>query len=157
MCERRRTRACVHFCLCENNDKEEVPVVLYIVCVLLCYVQVFGESVLNDAVAIVMYRTINRFTKADVDFSAGNFLFAIFEFGYISVGSVAIGISSGLIFSLCTKHLRLKGDLPTLSIIMWVQWNGVLTYTRALHQYCLIHAVVSPSVSAHASKNRSSV
>ena len=111
---------------------------------------VFGESVLNDAVAIVMYRTVNRFTKADVEFSAGNFFFAIFEFGYISVGSIAIGISFGLIFSLCTKHLRLKGDLPTLSIIMCVQWGCSLSphsltyFIPCTDVVACIHAMLVP-------------
>ena len=79
---------------------------------------VFGESVLNDAVAIVLFRTVNRFTKTGAEVTVESFFFAVFEFVYVSAGSVAIGVLFGLAFSLSTKHMRLHGDLPTLSLLM---------------------------------------
>ena len=93
---------------------------------------VFGESVLNDAVAIVLFRTVNRFTKDGADADAGSFFFAVFEFAYISAGSLAVGALFGLGFSLCTKHLRLHGDLPTLSLIMMAYLAYILAELASL-------------------------
>ena len=79
---------------------------------------VFGESVLNDAVAIVLFRTVNRFTKPGAEFNAGSFFYAVGEFFWISAGSVGIGFGFGFIMCMMSKWLHLKGDLPTLWLLM---------------------------------------
>lgn len=79
---------------------------------------VFGESVLNDAVAIVLYRTVNKFTEDDARFDAASFFLAVAQFLWISAGSVGIGVVFALITTLSSKWLKMEHDLPTLWLIM---------------------------------------
>ncbi|PRP83914.1 sodium/hydrogen exchanger, Na+/H+ exchanger, antiporter [Planoprotostelium fungivorum] len=56
---------------------------------------VFGESVLNDAVSIVLYNTLGKFVGADV-FSSKELLAGLGDFLLVTCGSVGIGIGFGL-------------------------------------------------------------
>ena len=80
------------------------------------YSLVFGESVLNDAVAIVLYRTLVNFNNKGVTFvslmeSAGFFL-------VIFVGSLAVGVlfalSATLFFKFLNKHGAHEGHVTLL-------------------------------------------
>ena len=80
------------------------------------YALVFGESVLNDAVAIVLYRTLVNFNNKGVTFvslmeSAGFFL-------VIFVGSLAVGVlfalSATLFFKFLNKHAAHEGHVTLL-------------------------------------------
>ena len=80
------------------------------------YALVFGESVLNDAVAIVLYRTLVNFNNKGVTFvslmeSAGFFL-------VIFVGSLAVGVlfalSATLFFKFLNKHGAHEGHVTLL-------------------------------------------
>lgn len=80
------------------------------------YSLVFGESVLNDAVAIVLYRTLVNFNNKGVTFislmeSAGFFL-------VIFVGSLAVGVlfavSATLFFKVLNKHGAHEGHVTLL-------------------------------------------
>lgn len=64
---------------------------------------VFGESVLNDAVAIVLYRTCSRL----IGYSATTWYEPFFGFVYIFVGSVVIGAGLAIITALLLKHTAL--------------------------------------------------
>ena len=50
----------------------------------------FGESVLNDSVAIVLYRSLLRFVTVTV--TGTEVILAIVQFIYIFLGSLAIGL-----------------------------------------------------------------
>jgi len=76
---------------------------------------VFGESVLNDAVAIVLYRTFLGFE--DSSFAAIDCLIAVGEFLLVSFGSVFIGISTGLLSALLFKYTNLK-EYPSLELTL---------------------------------------
>lgn len=68
------------------------------------YSLVFGESVLNDAVAIVLYHTLLQFEATAV--TVGSVFRGIFFFLENFVGSLAIGVLIGLISALLFKHIR---------------------------------------------------
>jgi NhaP-type Na+/H+ or K+/H+ antiporter len=72
---------------------------------------VFGESVLNDAVAIVLYRALEPFAPGRCDggcaATAGAVAAAVGSAAWIFGGSVAVGGGLAAASSLLHKHLRL--------------------------------------------------
>jgi NhaP-type Na+/H+ or K+/H+ antiporter len=69
------------------------------------YANVFGESVLNDAVAIVLYRAMVSFLSVDV--TAASVAWAVFQFMLIFLLSLMIGVAIGLWSALLFKVSRL--------------------------------------------------
>eukprot|EP00944_MAST-04C_sp_MAST-4C-sp1_P002505 g2505.t1 len=88
----------------------------------LLYSLVFGESVLNDAVAIVLFRTIKEFLPSapgsSQNFDFMTVLSVLGRFIYISFGSIVIGIAIGLLCSFVFKNTNLpkypKYEITTL-------------------------------------------
>ncbi|KAL1529542.1 hypothetical protein AB1Y20_000487 [Prymnesium parvum] len=72
---------------------------------------VFGESVLNDAVAIVLTRTLVSFTHETVSISAVGH--ACLVFAKIFVGSSTVGLVHGVLGALLFKHLALRDHEET--------------------------------------------
>ncbi|RHY31263.1 hypothetical protein DYB32_003800 [Aphanomyces invadans] len=70
---------------------------------------VFGESSLNDAVAIVLFGTFSKFI-GNV-YSSAYLPIAILDFILIFVGSTLIGILFGVLSALLFKHFDFKGCL----------------------------------------------
>nr|CCA25723.1 Monovalent Cation:Proton Antiporter1 (CPA1) Family putative [Albugo laibachii Nc14] len=70
---------------------------------------VFGESSLNDAVAICLFTTFSKFIGYSYSFTP--MLFAIFEFGLVFVGSTLIGVAFGMLPALLFKFSNLKSCL----------------------------------------------
>ena len=64
---------------------------------------VFGESVLNDAVAIVLYRTFSRL----IGYSATTWYGPVLSFIYVFFGSAIIGAALAVITALLLKHSQL--------------------------------------------------
>ena len=69
---------------------------------------VFGESVLNDAVAIVLSRTLLSFNEPGAVVDAESISAAVTSFVVIFVGSSLIGMIAGASCSLCYKYLGLR-------------------------------------------------
>ena len=61
------------------------------------YSIVFGESIFNDAIGIVMYETVKELGKDESKSFGAEILEALITFTIIFVGSLAIGIVSALI------------------------------------------------------------
>jgi solute carrier family 9 (sodium/hydrogen exchanger), member 8 len=70
---------------------------------------VFGESVLNDAVAIVLYDVIYKVGEA-TSVSVGTFLMATWSFVYIFTSSLVIGAVFALVAALLFRGDYLKSD-----------------------------------------------
>eukprot|EP00804_Cyclotella_cryptica_P013633 CCRYP_012950-RA/>CCRYP_012950-RA protein AED:0.30 eAED:0.30 QI:459/1/1/1/0.5/0.8/5/1322/561 len=80
----------------------------------LLYSLVFGESVLNDAVAIVLFKTFHKFYDPDgPEWNRSVIPKALFSFVYMTVFSILIGVSLGLLVSYIYKHTNLS-DFPKL-------------------------------------------
>ena len=77
----------------------------------------FGESVMNDAVALVLYTTIEKLKDTVVD--AKSIFNAIGVFLVIFFGSFACGCLVGMISSLTMKFTKL-GDFPMLETALFV-------------------------------------
>ncbi|EGD76950.1 sodium/hydrogen exchanger [Salpingoeca rosetta] len=82
------------------------------------YMLVFGESVLNDAVSIVLTRTILQLGHRKA-ISSAVFFTVIKEFLLASVGSAAIGVVFGLLGALALKHVELR-SWPALEFSLFV-------------------------------------
>lgn len=82
----------------------------------LLYSLVFGESVLNDAVAIVLFRVFLQYYYTNEELGGTEqILYAVVEFVGVSFGSVIVGVTTGLLCSFLFKNSRVK-DQPTYEI-----------------------------------------
>lgn len=80
------------------------------------YAIIFGESVLNDSVAIVLFSTLDTFRSSSLSFKTfanGTALFA-----FIFAGSLLIGVVTGLLSALLFKHTQLHLYPPLESCIL---------------------------------------
>lgn len=83
-------------------------------CDQLLYSLVFGESVLNDAVAIVLFKTFHKYYDPDTpDLSQSEIPSALLAFISMTVLSIVVGIMLGLLSSFIYKHSSLS-DFPQL-------------------------------------------
>ena len=80
----------------------------------LLYSLVFGEAVLNDAVAIVLYKTFEGFLTEE--FTNITVFWAFTKFIYISVGSVILGFIVGLLCAFIFKKAEILDTLPHMEI-----------------------------------------
>jgi sodium/hydrogen exchanger 8 len=83
------------------------------------YSLVFGESVLNDAVAIVLFKTFaNLAGKEHANMHlVGSYIMLILEFLGISIGSVFVGAACGLGAAYLFKHTQLR-RYPSKEIVL---------------------------------------
>ncbi|EQC31405.1 sodium/hydrogen exchanger 3 [Saprolegnia diclina VS20] len=70
---------------------------------------VFGESSLNDAVAIVLFASFSKFIGNA--FTASAIPLAVMDFFFIFVGSTLVGVLFGMLSALLFKHYDFKGCL----------------------------------------------
>lgn len=75
----------------------------------LLYSLVFGESVLNDAIAISLFKTFFRYYKPEgPDWKDSGIFSALLSFFVVSALSILVGVSLGLAASWLYKHTDLK-------------------------------------------------
>lgn len=71
---------------------------------------VYGESVINDAVSLVLFRSFANFLVNDITTNAA--MYAIFTFFVILVCSVLVGMAVGFLCTLIIRLINLTGILP---------------------------------------------
>ncbi|KAJ8614118.1 hypothetical protein CTAYLR_004650 [Chrysophaeum taylorii] len=81
----------------------------------LLYSLVFGESVLNDAVAIVLFRTFQKYYDERAELDEAKVGQATIAFVGVSTGSVFIGVLTGLVCSYIFRHTRIR-DYPKYEV-----------------------------------------
>lgn len=116
-------------------------------CDQLLYSLVFGESVLNDAVAIVLFKTFRKYYDPDTpELTKRDIPAALLSFLMVSILSVFVGVGLGLVASFIYKHSRISmfpkfetallflfcylcyaiGEALELSGIMALFFNGIV-------------------------------
>ena len=95
------------------------------------YNLIFGESIFNDAVAIVLYQTVLRVHENGE--SAGEILGSVGLFFLIFLGSCFIGNFTGMLISYILKTVQLKQKLNfEVSTVIFGPWISYLL-SEALH------------------------
>ncbi|KAL1920646.1 uncharacterized protein VTP21DRAFT_1023 [Calcarisporiella thermophila] len=89
------------------------------------YAIIFGESILNDAVAIVLSETFNAFRGHALHFT--NIMLGIGTFLWVFMGSLAIGLLFGMAVALMLKYTRLH-EFPSIEscIISLISYSSYL-------------------------------
>ncbi|XP_078420352.1 sodium/hydrogen exchanger 9-like [Cetorhinus maximus] len=94
------------------------------------YTLLFGESVLNDAVAIVLTYSISLYSPTDNPdtFDAAAFFKSVGNFAWIFAGSFAMGSAYGIVTALLTKFTKLC-EFPMLEtgIFFFLSWSAFLS------------------------------
>ena len=65
----------------------------------------FGEGVVNDAVAIIIFNSVTKFSDQELNLSTGGLI--VLDFFVLSFCSLAIGLVYGCISALLLKYLRM--------------------------------------------------
>ncbi|KAL7674657.1 hypothetical protein ACOME3_000933 [Neoechinorhynchus agilis] len=92
------------------------------------YIIVFGESLLNDAVSVVLYRMLSEFALiGQSNIIAQDIIFGIISFFAVSLGGVLVGIVFGAVGSFITKFMEVVPILEPLMVII----SAYLSYLTA--------------------------
>jgi len=94
------------------------------------YSIVFGESVLNDAISIVLFSAFKNFLSVELD--APNICLVLAEFVGIAIGSAVIGVILGLVCSLIFKNSNLKALPSYETLILLIMAYGSFAVGEAL-------------------------
>ena len=112
---------------------------------------VFGEGIVNDAVCIILFNTVNSFAKdTDSEFTASTAGLITLEFLMLGIVSTLIGCVFGLMQSYLMKRVRslTRDPVAECAIIFAV---GYISYVVAemLHQSGIITLLFSGIVMSH--------
>ena len=93
---------------------------------------VFGESVLNDAVAIVLFRTFLHEYRSHEQYTPLTLPVTLAKFVVISLGSLSVGALIGLSCSFLFKHTRIR-DYPKYEIsLLFLFAYGSYAFAEAI-------------------------
>ena len=91
------------------------------------YVLVFGESLLNDGVAVVLFNTLLHFMDDNMVIDKNAVFHGVLNFSIVSIGSVAVGLLCGL---LCTIYFRFMHGCHTamVEVLVFCSWALIPYY-----------------------------
>lgn len=106
------------------------------------YVVIFGESLLNDGIAIVLFETLVHFLDDDMHADSQAVLAASIHFLVVAIGSFLVGLASGIC---CTVYYWLMHgcQTPLVEVLMFCCWALLPYYVCDGIEWSGIVAVVA--------------
>ena len=106
------------------------------------YVLIFGESLLNDGVAIVLFQTLVHFLDESLVIDSDVVMDAFMHFVVVALGSVIVGMASG---ACATVYFALMHgcQTPMVEVIMFCCWSFIPYYICDMVEWSGIVAIVA--------------
>lgn len=73
---------------------------------------VFGEGITNDAVSIILFNTVFKYTGSTEKFSTQTLFKVILEFTKLAISSIGCGVAASFACALFLKHMRFLTHSP---------------------------------------------
>lgn len=108
---------------------------------------VYGESVINDAVSLVLYRTFVTFLTAPADGASA--LAAVGTFFLISIVSLLIGLVVGVVATLSLKHAHFEGDGVLEAVVIMLFAYSSFTLAESMHLSGIVAVLTTGIVMNH--------
>ncbi|KAL3823510.1 hypothetical protein ACHAXA_010832 [Cyclostephanos tholiformis] len=106
------------------------------------YVLIFGESLLNDGVAIVLFQTLVHFLDESLVIDSEVILDASMHFVVVAMGSVSVGMASGACATLYFSLMH-GCQTPMVEVIMFYCWSFIPYYICDMVEWSGIVAIVA--------------
>ena len=106
------------------------------------YTVIFGESILNDAIAIVLFETAQRYKAKGYGVGFVGFFESIGTFLFVFFGSLVIGVVIGMITSLLLKLTYLRRFPKTESCIVLLIAYASYFFSNAIQMSGMYSALV---------------
>ena len=97
------------------------------------YTIIFGESILNDAIAIVLFETAQKYNTDSAKLTAFSLLESIGIFMVVFFGSLIIGLIVGMATSLLLKFTHVRRFPKTESCIILLIAYASYFFSNAIH------------------------
>jgi sodium/hydrogen exchanger-like protein 6/7 len=118
------------------------------------YTVIFGEAILNDAIAIVLFETAQGYKAKETSVGFFSFFESIGTFLGVFFGSLCIGVLVGMITSLLLKFTYLRRFPKTESCIIVLIAYASYFFSNAIHMSGTYIKTKSKLRSAHKDRHR---
>jgi len=111
---------------------------------------VFGEGIINDAVSIILFNTVLKYTKKNSEITWGTPLTILSDFLKLGFNSLFIGLIFALLSSYVLKRFRVFSKNPVMESMM-IFCFGYLSYVISEVAHCsgIISLLTAGVVMAH--------